>query len=253
MQTFLILGLALFLAYWLARNYVKTDPKRLAKLVRGGGGAAVALVGLIMSIRGGVALGGPLVAFGLGLLGREMNLNIPGLGGVGGFSRAGRPQSGQRSTVRTSLLSMELDHDTGNMDGEVLAGRYEGHRLSTLGLDDLERLRAEAAGIADQSRLLLDAYLDRMHAGWRDNMASAGSTAGGRSNAGTDRAGGFTASMSLADACRILEVKETASEREIRAAHRRLMKKFHPDAGGSDTFAAMINQAKDVLLKRARS
>ena len=56
--------------------------------------------------------------------------------------------------------------------------------------------------------------------------------------------------MSRAEARRILEVSENASEREIRSAHRRLMKKFHPDAGGTDAFAAMINQAKDVLLQR---
>ncbi|WP_342642378.1 DnaJ domain-containing protein [Rhodoligotrophos ferricapiens] len=239
MQAFILVAIALVLAYWLLRKSIKADPKRLAKLTRLGGGAAIALVGLIMTLRGGMAVGAPLIAFGLGLLGRHMN--IPGA--PGGFSRAGRPSGGQRSSVRTALLAMELDHDTGMMDGSVLAGRYSGRRLSALTLAELLDLRGEAYSVADQSRLLLDAYLDRMHAGWRD-AAGAGAK---QSNGAGPRA---EFAMSRAEACRILEVSDHASEREIRAAHRRLMKKFHPDAGGSDAFAAMINQAKDVLLKR---
>ncbi|WP_137390683.1 DnaJ domain-containing protein [Rhodoligotrophos defluvii] len=239
MQAFLLVALALLLAYWLLRKSVKADPKRLAKMTRLGGGAAIALVGLIMSLRGGMALGAPLMAFGLGLLGREMNIGAPG-----GFSRAGGRSAGQRSGVRTTLLDMELDHDTGTMDGSVLMGRHAGRRLSSMSLAELLDLRSEAQGIADQSRLLLDAYLDRMHAGWRNGAGGASA----RANGAGDPRRGFA--MSRAEACRILEVSDNASEREIRAAHRRLMKKFHPDAGGSDAFAALINQAKDVLLRR---
>ncbi|MGF7161335.1 hypothetical protein FHS85_002970 [Rhodoligotrophos appendicifer] len=233
MQVLFIIGLVLLCGYFLSRNYVKADPKRLAKLVRGGAGAVIALFGTILSLRGGIAFGAPLIAFGLGMLGREMNLVSKG---PGGFSRAGTRAPGQRSTVRTSRLAMELDHDTGAMDGKVLGGRFADRQLSALTLSDLQQLLTECAAIPDQSRVLLEAYLDRMRDGWRE--------ATGRGPASPPS----SSAMSREEAFRILELETGASERDVKNAHRRLMKKFHPDAGGSVAFAAMINQAKDVLL-----
>jgi hypothetical protein len=55
--------------------------------------------------------------------------------------------------------------------------------------------------------------------------------------------------MDEAEALRILGVKAGASRDEIKAAYRRLMAQVHPDRGGSDYFAAKLNNAKDVLLK----
>lgn len=54
--------------------------------------------------------------------------------------------------------------------------------------------------------------------------------------------------MSRAEAYQVLGLAPGASEADIRAAHRRLMRAAHPDAGGSDWLAARINQARDVLL-----
>jgi hypothetical protein len=56
--------------------------------------------------------------------------------------------------------------------------------------------------------------------------------------------------MTVAEAYRVLGLPDRASAEEIKAAHRRLMLRAHPDLGGSDYLAAKLNEAKDVLLGR---
>ncbi len=54
--------------------------------------------------------------------------------------------------------------------------------------------------------------------------------------------------MSRDEAYQVLGLAPGASRDAILAAHRRLMRAAHPDAGGSDWLAARINQARDILL-----
>jgi curved DNA-binding protein CbpA len=55
--------------------------------------------------------------------------------------------------------------------------------------------------------------------------------------------------MTRDEALAILGLAAGATAEQIRAAHRRLILRVHPDAGGSADLAARINRAKDVLLE----
>jgi hypothetical protein len=146
------------------------------------------------------------------------------------------------SRVRTAWLEMTLDRRTGTLDGRVLAGRFAGRRLGALDLDALLELRRELAGDPDSLRLL-DAWLDRRDPLWRTRRAAGGGA--------TDAAG--VAQMDEATALAILGLEPGADEEAIKAAHRRLMAKLHPDHGGSDFLATQINRAREVLLARRRA
>jgi curved DNA-binding protein CbpA len=55
--------------------------------------------------------------------------------------------------------------------------------------------------------------------------------------------------MSEQEAYEVLGLQVGASAEDVRQAHRALMKKLHPDQGGSTYLATRVNMAKDVLLK----
>ena len=140
---------------------------------------------------------------------------------------------------------MQLDHDTGAMDGEVLEGPYAGQRLSHLDLEDLIDLLHLAVNSDSQSALVLQSYLDRVYGDkWRDRTATAGAEPGAGS--GGSQFGG--SGMTREQAYEVLGLHPDDSEEDIKNAHRRLIREYHPDRGGSDYLAAKINEAKDLLL-----
>ena len=157
--------------------------------------------------------------------------------------KSARPEAGkstgQQSTVETRFVRMTLDHDTGEMNGNVLEGRFAGNELQELSLEQLVALLAECAREDEESAALLRAYLDREHGeDWEERE---------QPQAGDDAAG-FSSQMTRHEAYEILGLDEGATEEQIIEAHRRLVQKVHPDRGGSTFLASKINQAKDVLL-----
>jgi DnaJ-domain-containing protein 1 len=151
----------------------------------------------------------------------------------GGRGRS-RGTPGQTSHVNAEWLEMSLDHDTGAMDGRILRGALAGRHLSGLGAAELQALAQEIGRDGDSdSQALLQAYRER------HREAEHGDEGHGVSEA--------SETMSEEQAYRVLGLPPGADIEEIRAAYRRLIRKVHPDSGGTTALAAMINAAKDRL------
>ncbi|NJO23509.1 MAG: DnaJ domain-containing protein [Sphingomonadales bacterium] len=233
MQYFL-LGLAtVVFGLIVAQAFMRANPAALAvKLRLVGGIAALGGAGFLF-FRGGTGYALPLAGLGAWLLWGQGGppLGWPGRGG---------PSTGQTSTVTTEHLEMELDHDTGAMRGRVLKGFFAGRDLEGLKPVELAHLWQDCRFNDPQSAQLVEAYLDRVHPSWRDDLA--------RGEA--EHTHGPDGKMTAAQALEILGLPPNASDDDIRRAHRELMLKLHPDRGGSTYLAAKINEAKDVLLAR---
>jgi hypothetical protein len=232
----------LALLLWASSAFASVDPGKLAPVVKFAGGFGALGGAVFLATRGQLGLAVPLGFAGLGLLGwLPRNLLLRNFAGFGGFGARTRKSAGQTSRVRSAFVEMELDHDTGAMRGRILAGRHEGVTLDIL---DVATVVGFLPEVDEESRALLVAYLDRRQPLWRENAK--GDTAAGHGNPR------WSGKMTEEEAYQILGVQPGADAAEIGRAHRTLMKKLHPDQGGSTYLAARVNEAKDVLLRRHR-
>ena len=220
--------LMLVLLYTGLRWFVGARPSDLAHAARTFAAAfsALASTGLIFTGRFGLAL---ITVAATAMAVRAVLVSRRGADPIG-------EADGAAAEVETGMLAMRLDRGTGRIDGEVRRGPLKGARLSRLGLEAVLRLLDEARLEDPPSVDLLEAYLDRRDPGWRGREAAPPP--------------GGSATMDEATALGILGLTGGATEDEVKAAHRRLMAKLHPDHGGSTYLASQINQAKDVLLGR---
>jgi hypothetical protein len=233
---FVILGiLALGVLFGLAQLFVSADTRTVVRALRYVIGGGLIVIGGIFLFAGRAGLGLAMLAFGATALFRGRLLNFD----LGGASRS----DGRKSRVRAGWLNMQLDHDSGTLVGTVMRGEHQGRELDQLETGELLNLYREIGADTD-SLALLEAYLDRRMPAWREHFQDDPAAR----SAGTADAGPMTEQQ----AYEILGLPPGAGDPEIRAAHRRLMKRVHPDQGGSTFLASRINEAKDFLLSRHR-
>lgn len=232
----LILLLAVIAVVYILLQRIRSQPPHRRRAQYAKLGLGVALIAVIaLTVTGrmhwiGAALTGLLVV--VRQLLPTLLRAFPVLSSLGGGHA---PAQGQTSTVATDILRMQLDHDSGNLQGEVLRGTYQGWHLADLDRAQLEELLAYCRSQDSDSVQLLNSYLQQRFPGEDDF---------GEQTARPDSGG----DMARKEALAVLGLDENATEEDIVTAHRKLMQKLHPDRGGNDYLAAKINQAKDLLL-----
>jgi hypothetical protein len=233
MMAYAALGLgAMGLLFLLLRGFATTSPRDIAHALKTFAAAfsALASTGLLFTGRFGLAL--------VTLAATAMAVRALVQGPRGADPMRDAAAGGSESSIETDLLTMRLDHGTGEVEGRVKRGSLAGRELGGLGLGDLLRLLDEAGREDPPSVPLLQAYLDRRFPDWHAEGAAPPEPSGG--------------AMDERTALEILGLATGAGEAEIKAAHRKLMARLHPDHGGSPYLAAQLNRARDHLLRRPR-
>lgn len=146
-----------------------------------------------------------------------------------------------KSSVRSPYLEMTLHHASGAIEGRARQGRFSGRALTDFSEGERTEFLAELRANDPQGSQLFEAYLDRISPGWRSDSEPG------------FRAAAPSRAMTVEEAYMVLGLNRRATREEVLAAHRNLMKRFHPDQGGSTYLAAQVNEAKDVLLKQTRA
>jgi DnaJ domain len=229
-MAYLIAGLAVLVIGLLAlRAFTRANPAYLSRRLTVSAGVVSLLAAGALLLRGLEIIAIPLAMLGSWLLWGTTS---------GPWGASTRRSRGQSSRIETDHLEMELDHDTGEMRGRVLKGLFKDRDIASLSPTDMALLWQDCRHTDPQSAQLVEAYLDRVHPSWREDMARGES----------DMSRGPDGRMDVEEALDILGLKRGADAEDIRRAHRNLMLKLHPDRGGSTYLAAKINEAKDVAL-----
>jgi len=241
----ILLAGIVFMLSLLLRGFLRASPAVVARTIKSGliGLAGILLIWLMASGRLSwlvPAIGGlvavvvrmlPLIARLAPALHRLWTLKRSSMGG---------PAQANCSVVEARFVRMRLDHDSGEMSGEVLEGVFAGRQINDLTMAEVVQLLQMCLQQDEDSAALVKAYLDRIYG---EDWQAAATGGSGHEASGSD-------AMVIEEACQVLGVAPDASKQEIIEAHRRLIQRMHPDRGGTDYLAAKINQAKELLLSR---
>lgn len=236
----LVLGIAVMIGLILAMNwFVSANPKTIIKVLKWGLLSLFGIIILFLFISGrfGLALWA-LPALLPWIMRARMVART-----AKNFSRmaGGANQTGQASSVTSKYLEMELDHDSGDMNGYIRIGQHAARQLSSLSVEQLIELHTFYQSDDIESARLLAAYLDRTYPDWRDDHETFEHQEKQNTSSGNIQ-------MDRAEALRILGLEDPVEPEEIKAAYHRLIGSLHPDRGGSAYLTAKINEARDFLL-----
>ena len=151
-------------------------------------------------------------------------------------------KSEQTAQIESRYIRLFLNQNTGEINGLVLNGNYQGKNLKQLPLKQLLQLLSEYQQLDVESARLLLVFIDKFHGeNWRNQTEY--------NHSQTNPPPSNQSTMTDEEAYQILGLSQPASESEIASAYKKLMLKMHPDRGGSSYLASKINQARDHLIK----
>ena len=254
----LLAGLLVCLTlWWLSKNSRGLGPRLKRALGQGlsaaTGGSQTPMLGAASLLAGGFLLlhGNFVLAALLGLSGVWMIEGQESM--TARLRRLIRPVAGRDPRTpheppdrlfRTTLIEAQLRPDGGLRTGRVIAGPGAGAWLDTMPTAGLVALLQACRQRDPAGAALLEPYLDRRAPGWRvDAEGDRDPRLRRPPNPGA---------MTEEEAYQILGLQRGAAAEQIRSAHRSLMKRAHPDQGGSAEGAARVNAARDRLLNRHR-
>ena len=162
----LLIGIAvLLLAFWAVRQFAGANPHVVVQSLRKGGGFAALAGAAFLAATGRFSLAVPLGFLAMGLLDW-----LPGRNAFGSWAR---PTPGQTSKVRSAMIEMELDHDSGTMRGTFTAGPHAGTPLEALTPETRVMVFAlHGMGRNDGWYEVLEQMLARIHRGGEDDPGS---------------------------------------------------------------------------------
>src|SRR5256884_3304507 len=137
MPTLVFGVVAVVVLYLLLQMFRAANPAVLARAIKIGGGVVSLAVAAYTGVRGELAVAIPLGIFGAGLLGWSP-FGAGGFSGIGGLFGGGAQRStGQASRVRSQFLDMRLDHDSGELSGQIADGPNARRSLDEFDLPQL--------------------------------------------------------------------------------------------------------------------